>query len=75
MKEISVGNVQRQRTDATVFSGQWERTGLSGIYNVEIGYQVGGMSEFRCGDSLRFISSVMGRLGHEQFLFSFSFIF
>ena len=58
VKEISVGNVQRQRTDATVFSGQWERTGLSGIYNVEIGYQVGGMSEFECGDPLRFISSV-----------------
>jgi len=39
-------------------SGQWERTRLGGICNVEIGYQVGSMSEFRYGDPFGFISSV-----------------
>ena len=37
MKEkIPVRNARRQRTNATVCSGQWERTGLDGISNVEI---------------------------------------
>jgi len=57
-KEIPIGNAQRQGTNATACSGQWERTGLGGIYNVEIRYQVCGMSEFGCGDPFRFISSV-----------------
>jgi len=58
MKEIPVGNVQRQGTNATACSGQWERTGLDGICNVEIGYQVGSMREFGCGNLFGFISSV-----------------
>jgi len=58
MKEIPVGNVQRQGTNATAYLGQWERTRLSRICNVEIGYQVRSMSEFRCGDPFGFISSV-----------------
>jgi len=45
-------------TNATVFSGQWERTGLGGICDVEIIYQVGSMREFECGNPFRFISSV-----------------
>jgi len=44
--------------NATAFSGQWERTRLGRICNVEIGYQVSCMSEFRYGDLFRFISSV-----------------
>jgi len=58
MKEISVGNAQRQRTNATACSEQWERTRLGGICDVEIRYQVHGMSEFGCRDPFRFISSV-----------------
>ena len=50
MKEIPIGNIQRQRTTATVCSGQWERTGLGGVCNVEIRYQVDSMREFGCGD-------------------------
>ena len=50
--------MRRQRTTATACSGQWERTGLGRICDVEIGYQVGGMSEFRYGDLFRFVSSV-----------------
>jgi len=50
--------MQRQGTTATVYSGQWERTGLGRICDVEIGYQVSSMSEFRCGDPFGFISSV-----------------
>jgi len=50
--------MQRQRTNATVFSEQWERTVLSGICDVEIRYQVSSMREFRCGDPFRFVSSV-----------------
>jgi len=41
-----------------VFSGQWERTRLGRICDVEIGYQVGSMREFGCRDPFRFISSV-----------------
>ena len=51
-------NARRQRTNATACSGQWERTGLGGISDVEIGYQVRGMRKFRCGDPFRFVSSV-----------------
>jgi len=59
MKEkISVGNMQRQKTTATVCSGQWERTRLGRICDVEIGYQVSSMREFGCGDSFGFVSSV-----------------
>jgi len=58
MKEIPIGNMQRQRTTATVCSGQWERTRLGGICDVEIRYQVGSISEFGCGNPFRFISSV-----------------
>ena len=59
MKEKTpVRNARRQRTNATVCSGQWERTGLGGICNMEIRYQVRSMSEFRCGDPFRFVSSV-----------------
>jgi len=58
MKKIPVGNAQRQGTNTTAYSGQWERTGLGGICNVEIGYQVGSMSEFRCGDLFGFVSKV-----------------
>ena len=37
MKEkIPVRNAQRQRTNATVCLGQWERTGLGRICNMEI---------------------------------------
>jgi len=50
--------MQRQGTTATVCSGQWERTGLGRICDVEIGYQVSSMSEFRCGDPFGFISNV-----------------
>jgi len=45
-------------TNATVFSGQWEKTRLGRICDVEIGYQVGSMREFGCGDPFRFASSV-----------------
>jgi len=38
IKEIFIGNTWRQRTTATVCSGQWERTGLGKICDVEIGY-------------------------------------
>ena len=59
MKEkIPVRNARRQRTNATVCSGQWERTGLGGICDMEIGYQVDSMREFRCGDPFGFVSSV-----------------
>ena len=58
MKEIPIGNVWRQGTNATACSGQWERTRLGRICNMEIGYQVGGMSEFGCGNPFRFIFSV-----------------
>jgi len=58
MKEIPIENAQKQGTNATTCLGQWERTRLVGICNVEIGYQVGGMSEFRCGDPFGFVSSV-----------------
>jgi len=58
MKEIPVGNAQRQGTNATACSGQWERTGLGGICDMEIRYQVHGMSEFGCRDLFGFISSV-----------------
>ena len=59
MKEkIPVRNAWRQRTNATVCSGQWERTGLGGICNMKIGYQVNSMREFRCGDPFGFVSSV-----------------
>jgi len=58
MKKISIGNTWRQGTNATVCSGQWERTGLGRIYDVKIRYQVGGMSEFRCRDPFRFVSSI-----------------
>jgi len=34
--KIPVRNAWRQRTNATVCSGQWERTRLGGIGNVEI---------------------------------------
>jgi len=50
--------VRRQGTNATACSEQWERTGLGEICNVEIGYQVSSMSEFRYGDPFRFISSI-----------------
>jgi len=50
--------VQRQETNTTVCSEQWERTGLGRICDVEIGYQVGSMREFRCGDPFRFVSSI-----------------
>ena len=37
MKEkIPVRNAWRQRTNSTVCLGQWERTGLGGISDVEI---------------------------------------
>jgi len=59
MKEkITVRNAWRQRTNATVCSRQWERTGLGGIYDVEIGYQVSSMREFGCGDLFRFVFNV-----------------
>jgi len=58
MKEISVGNAWRQGTNATVCSGQWKRTRLGRICDVEIGYQVSGMSEFGYEDPFRFVSSV-----------------
>jgi len=58
MKEITVGNTWRQGTNATAWLEQWERTGLGRICDVEIRYQVGGMSEFRCGDPFRFVSSI-----------------
>jgi len=54
----SIRNAQRQRTNATVCSGQWERTRLGGIGDMEIRYQVRGMSEFGCRDPFRFVSSV-----------------
>ena len=44
--------------NATVFSGQWERTGLGRICDVKIRYQVHGMSEFGCRDPFGFVSSV-----------------
>jgi len=50
--------VQRQGINTTVFSGQWERTGLGGICDVEIGYQVGSMREFGYGNLFRFVSSI-----------------
>ena len=51
-------NARRQRTNATACSGQWKRTRLGGISDVEIRYQVDSMSEFRCGDLFGFVSSV-----------------
>jgi len=50
--------MQRQRTTTTVCLEQWERTGLGRICDVEIEYQVSGMSEFRCRDLFGFISSI-----------------
>jgi len=35
-----------------------QRTRLSRICDVEIGYQVGSMREFRCRDLFRFVSSI-----------------
>ena len=35
-EKIPVRNAWRQRTNATACSGQWERTGLGGISDVEI---------------------------------------
>jgi len=58
MKKIPIGNAWGQGTTATVCSGQWERTRLGRICDVEIRYQVSGMSEFGCGDPFGFISSV-----------------
>jgi len=58
MKEKSPLEMHGDRTNATACSGQWERTGLGGICDVEIRYQVRGMSEFRCGDPFGFVSSV-----------------
>ena len=58
MKESPIGNVQRQGKNATAWSGQWKRTRLGGVCNVEIRYQVSSMSEFRCGDLFRFVSSI-----------------
>jgi len=58
IKEISIGNAWRQGINATACSGQWEKTRLGGICNVEIRYQVSGMSEFECGNSFGFVSSV-----------------
>ena len=59
MKEkIPVRNAWRQRTNATVCLGQWERTGLGGICNMKIRYQVDSMREFGCGDLFGFVSSV-----------------
>ena len=46
IKGIPIRNVQRQGTNVTAWSEQWEKTGLGGIYNVEIRYQVSNMSEF-----------------------------
>jgi len=50
--------VQKQRINATVCSGQWERTGLGRICDVEIRYQVGSMSEFRYGDPFGIVSNI-----------------
>ena len=50
--------VQRQRTNATVFSGQWERPRLGGVCDVEIRYQVDSIREFGCGDPFGFVSSI-----------------
>jgi len=50
--------VQRQGTTATACLEQWERTGLGGICDMEIRYQVGSMSEFGCRDPFGFISSI-----------------
>ena len=58
MMEITVVNAWRQGTNATVYLGQWERTRLGGICDVEIRYQVSGMSEFGCKDSFGFIFSI-----------------
>ena len=58
VKEIPIRNVWRQGTNVTAWLEQWERTGLGGICDVEIRYQVSGMSEFGCGDPFRFISSI-----------------
>jgi len=58
MKKIPVGNAWRQGTNATVCSGQWERTRLGRTCDVEIRYQVGGMSKFGYRDLFGFISSV-----------------
>ena len=44
--------------NATVCSGQQERTGLGRIGDVEIRYQVRSICEFGCRDPFRFISSV-----------------
>ena len=57
-KKIPIRNAWRQRTNATVCSRQWERTGLGGICNVEVGYQVSSISEFRHRNPFRFVSSV-----------------
>ena len=38
-----------------VWSRQWKWTEFSGIYNMEIKYQVGGINKFRYGNSLKFI--------------------
>jgi len=58
MKENPCWECTEAETNATVFSGQWERTGLGGICDVEIGYQVSSMREFGCGDPFGFVSSV-----------------
>jgi len=59
MKEkIPIRNARRQRTNVIVCSGQWERTRLGGICDMEIGYQVDSMREFGCGNLFGFVSSV-----------------
>ena len=57
-KKSLLENARRQRTNATACSGQWKRTRLGGISDVEIGYQVDSMSEFGCRDLFGFVSSV-----------------
>ena len=58
MKEFLLESAQRQGTSTTVWLKQREWTRLGKIYNIEIEYQVSGISKFRYGDSLKFVFSV-----------------
>ena len=57
-EEKSLLEMYRDREqNATTFSGQWERTRLGRICNVEIRYQVCGMNKFGYGNPFGLISS------------------
>jgi len=57
-KKSLLESTERQRASITVWLEQREWTGLGRICDMEIGYQVEGMSKFGCGNLLKFIFSI-----------------